>query len=352
MTIRDRRALCSAADETLQREGTRLKQILLLYLLIVTALSLGASILTVVLSDRIAETGGLRNMGLRSILSIAQTLLPTVQTVTVLCLQLGFTAAVLNARRGKDFSRDTLLGGFRRLLPLLWCYVLQALLYGLLGIVSMYLGVYIFLMLPMSQSFRELLTPLMESMSVMNSTLMLDNATMDAIASALTPALWIIAALYLPLLIPTHYRYRMAIYRLIDQPRPRAMMAMRESRVLLYRNRFALLKLDLRLWWFYALQLLAMLVCYGDVALALLGIQLPWSSTVSYFLFLILGLALQFAVFYFTMDRVTMIYVCAYESLILEFEQKKQDMERFIREQTNVPAPPSPPADRPWDDRY
>ena len=351
MTIRDRRALCSAADETLQREGTRLKQILLLYLLIVTALSLGASILTVVLSDRIAETGGLRNMGLRSILSTAQTLLPTVQTVTVLCLQLGFTAAVLNARRGKDFSRDTLLGGFRRLLPLLWCYVLQALLYGLLGIVSMYLGVYIFLMLPMSQSFREL-TPLMESMSVMNSTLMLDNATMDAIASALTPALWIIAALYLPLLIPTHYRYRMAIYRLIDQPRPRAMMAMRESRVLLYRNRFALLKLDLRLWWFYALQLLAMLVCYGDVALALLGIQLPWSSTVSYFLFLILGLALQFAVFYFTMDRVTMIYVCAYESLILEFEQKKQDMERFIREQANVPAPPSPPSDRPWDDRY
>ena len=352
MTIRDRRALCSAADETLQREGTRLKQILLLYLLIVTALSLGASILTVVLSDRIAETGGLRNMGLRSILSTAQTLLPTVQTVTVLCLQLGFTAAVLNARRGKDFSRDTLLGGFRRLLPLLWCYVLQALLYGLLGIVSMYLGVYIFLMQPMSQSFRELLAPLMESMSVMNSTLMLDNATMDAIASALTPALWIIAALYLPLLIPTHYRYRMAIYRLIDQPRPRAMMAMRESRVLLYRNRFALLKLDLRLWWFYALQLLAMLVCYGDMALALLGIQLPWSSTVSYFLFLILGLALQFAVFYFTMDRVTMIYVCAYESLILEFEQKKQDMERFIREQTNVPAPPSPPADRPWDDRY
>lgn len=351
MTIRDRRALCRAADETLRQEGSCLKQILLLYLTIVTVLSLGASVLSVVLSDRIAETGGLGGMGLRSVLSTVQTILPTVQTVSVLCLQLGFTAAVLNARRGEDFSRNTLLGGFRRLFPLLWSYILQALLYGLLGVISMYLGVYIFLLLPMSESFRSVLTPLMDSMSVMNGTLLLDDATMEALASALTPALWIIAALYLPLLIPTHYRYRLAVYRLIDQPRPRAMLALRESRVLMYRNRFALLKLDLHLWWYYALQLLAMVVCYGDVALALLGIQLPWSPMVSYFLFLILGLALQFAVFYFTMDRVTMIYVCAYEALIAEFEQKKQKMEQLLQDQMKAPAPPSPPTDQPWDDR-
>lgn len=324
MNIRDRRTLSHAAAETLGREGKRLQQILLLYLGIITALSLGASILTVVLSERIADTGGLRNMGLRSVLSTAQMLLPLVQTVAMMGLQMGYCSAALNAVRGRSFSRDTLLGGFRYFFPLLWSYVVQGLLYASLGITCLYLGSYIFLLLPMSAAFQELMLPLMNSLSVMSDTITLDGATAAAVTEALMPALWIVGALYLPLLIPTYYRYRMVAYRLIDQPRPHAMLALRESRLMMHRNRFALLKLDLSLWWYYALQILILLVCYGDSLLALLGVTLPWSDVVSYFLFLVLSLALQFAVFYFTMNRVTLTYVSAYESLLPEFEEKKR----------------------------
>jgi len=324
MNIRDRSAISRSTAETLVREGERLQQILLLYIGIITALSLASSILTVVLSERIADTGGLRNMGLRSILSTVQSLLPLVQNIALMGLQIGYCTAALNALRGKPFSRDTLLGGFRRFFPLMWSYVVQGLLYASLGITCLYLGSYIFLLLPMSEAFQALMMPLLDSISAMNDTIVLDEATVVAVTEALKPALWIVAALYLPLLIPTYYRYRMAIYRLIDQPRPRAMLALRESRLMMHRNRFALLKLDLSLWWFYALQVVILLVCYGDSLLALLGVTLPWSDTVSYFLFLILSLVLQFVVFYFTMNRVTLTYVSAYESLLPDFEEKKR----------------------------
>jgi len=344
MNIRDRHSLSRRAAETLNHNGDRLQKVLLLYLGIITALTLGSSILTVVLSDRIADTGGLRNMGLRSVLSTVQMLLPLVQTLAVMGLQMGYFSSVLNASRGKAFSHDTLLGGFRYFFPLMWSYVIQGLLYASLGIVCLYLGSYIFLLLPMSEAFQELMIPMMDSLSVMSDTVTIDEATVTAVTEALKPALWIVGALYLPLLIPTYYRYRMVAYRLIDQPRPHAMLALRESRLMMHRNRFALLKLDLSLWWYYALQLLVLLVCYGDSLLALLGITLPWSGMVSYFLFLSLSLVLQFAVFYFTMNRVTLIYVSAYESLLPDFEAKKRE---FLEKRAAIMQ-----ARKPWKEEY
>jgi len=344
MNIRDRHSLSRSANDALTRNGAGLQQILLLYLGIITALSLGASVLTVVLSERIADTGGLRNMGLRSVLSTVQTVLPLVQTIASIGLQIGYCTAALNALRGKSFSRDTLLGGFRRFFPLMWCYVLQSLLYISLGITCIYLGTYIFMMLPMSAPLQELMVPLMESFSVVSETITVDAATVDAITEALMPSLWFIAALFIPLLIPTVYRYRMVLYRIIDQPHPRAMLALRESRMMMQRNRFALLKVDLSLWWYYGLQILIMLICYGDSLLALLGVTLPWSPTVSYFLFLVLSLVLQFALFYFTMNRVTLIYVSAYESLIPDFEEKKRQL---IERQTAMMQ-----AKKPWKQEY
>lgn len=326
MNIRDRHSLFRSATDILDRDGARLQQILLLYVGIITALSLGASLLTFVLSERIADTGGLRNMGLRSVLSTVQTLLPMVQSIVSMGLQIGYCTAVLFAVRGSHFSRDTLLGGFRRFFPVMWSYFLQLFLYISLGIISIYLGTYIFMMLPMSAPLQSLMTPLMESINVMSETITVDDATVAAITEALKPSLWFIAALYLPLLIPTIYRYRMVLYRIIDQPHPRAMLALRESRMMMHRNRIALLKVDLSLWWYYLLQALILLVCYGDVLLAMLGVALPWSDTVSYFLFLSLSLILQFVVFYFTMNRVTLVYASAYESMIPDFEEKKRQL--------------------------
>ena len=82
-----------------------------------------------------------------------------------------------------------------------------------------------------------------------------------------------------------------------------------------------------------------------DLFLELLGVTLPWSATVSYFLFLVLSLALQFILSYFAMNRVTLVYTAAYEALLAEFEEKKAN----LRSRVNVPVKSR---SNPWNDQY
>ena len=323
MNIRDRRAIHQAADQSLANARGDAKQLLLLYLGITTGLSLAVAAVSLILSNRIADTGGLGNLGLRSILSTAKTVLPLAQSLIFLGLEMGYCTTALNISRGKAFSRDTLFGGFRRFFPLLRMEILLGFLYCGAALISLYPSVYIFLLLPMSEGFYEVLTPLMDSASALTTPLVLDEATTAAATEAMLPVLWIFAAAFLLLFIPMHYNYRLAVYRLIDQPRPGALRALRESRGLMRRNRFALFRLDLDLWWFYVLQAIILLLCYGDMLLPLVGITLPWSENVSYFIFLTLSLLLQFAVYYCSMNRIAVTYAIAYGTLLPK-EQPKE----------------------------
>lgn len=336
MNIRDRRAIHHAAGEKLDRARFPMGRILLVYLGISIGLSLGSALLSVFLSDRIANTGGLGNMGLRSILSTGQTILPLVQTLVVMGLEMGYCMAAMQVSREQPVTTDTLWGGFRRFFPLLRAMILQGLVYFAVGMMSMYLSAYIFVMLPISAQFREIIAPMLESVTVMSSSITLDEATIMEAAGAMLPVFWIFAGLFLLLFIPLFYQYRLVMYRLIDQPRPGALRALHESRVMMRRNRIALFKLDLTFWWFYILQVLSAAVCYGDVLLPLLGIELPFSATVSYFLFLILSLALQGVVYYFALNKVAVTYAVAYESLLPK----------------ETPAQPPVAANNPWQNQY
>lgn len=336
MNIRDRRAIHHTASEKLDQARGPMGRILLIYLGISIGLSLGSALLSVILSDRIANTGGLGNMGLRSILSTGQTILPLVQSLVVLGLELGYCMAAMRVCRGQNVSTNTLWGGFQRFFPLLRAIILQGLVYFAVGMMSMYLSAYIFVMLPVSDQFRQIIAPMLESVTVLNSSVTLDEATIMQAAEAMLPVFWIFAGLFLLLFVPLFYQYRMVIYRLIDQPRPGALRALHESRMMMRRNRFALLKLDLTFWWFYLLQFFSVTLCYGDVLLPLLGITLPFSATVSYFLFLVASLAMQFALFYFAMNKVSVTYAVAYESLLPK----------------EAPVQPPVPANNPWQNQY
>lgn len=337
MNIHNRRSVCEAADRSLRQAGEDPKKLLFIYLGIVTGLSLICSGLSVVLSNRIADTGGLSNLRLRSVLSTGQTILPLIQMLAALGLEMGYATVMLQVSRDQKVTRDTLFSGFRHFFPLLWATLLQYLLYVGVAFMCVYLSCYIFLMLPASQPFYELVMPMVESASVLSGTIELDEATIMAAYDTMTPMLLIFLGLYLLVFVPMHYNYRMVIYRLIDQPHPRALMALHESRVMMRRNRLALFKLDLHFWWFYALQLLIVAVCYGDLLLSLCGITLPFSGTASYFVFLCLSLAVQFAGYYFTMNRVSVTYATAYEALLPRQEQKPEE----------TSAPPVP-----WKNQY
>lgn len=336
------RTLSDTAKRNLEPKKRETQRIVLLYLVITTLLSLAASALTLLLSDRIAGTGGLRGMGLRSVLSTAQTLLPMVQTLVFMGLQLGYHDAALGVSRDKPVSLDTLWGGFRRFFPLLRAYLLQGMFYGATGFLCLYLATYIFLLLPASADFRNVIMPVIESASVLSGEIVLDEATLNTASAALKPLIWVFLPLFLAVFIPMHYQYRLTIYRIIDQSHPRAFAALLESRALMRRSRLTLLKLDLRLWWYYAAQLLLQALCYGDVLLALAGIALPFSDTVAYYLFLILSLALQFVFQYLTMNRVSVTYAVFYDELLT---RKKQLME----ERRMRPAAPKTPWSNPYE---
>lgn len=334
MNIRDRSAIHQTAEHSLANAKGDPKKILLIYLAIITGLSLAVAGVSILLSNRIADTGGLGNMGLRSVLSTAKSVLPLVQSVILLGLEMGYYTMALNITRGEPISNDTLFGGFRRFFPLLRAQILLSFLYLGLGLLAVYPGAYIFLMLPISEGFYEVLTPIMESASQLTGTVTIDEASMIAVSEAMEPALWIMGGLFLLLFIPTSYRYRMVTFRLIDQSRPGALRAMRESRAMMHRNRFALFRLDLSLWWFYALQGLTVALCYSDMLLPMLGITLPWSESVSYFVFLCLSLLVQFVVYYLFMNRVSVTYAAAYGALL-------------PKEQPQEPTPVNP-----WQNQY
>ena len=74
-------------------------------------------------------------------------------------------------------------------------------------------------------------------------------------------------------------------------------------------------KLDLSLWWYYLPVAAAMAVCYGDVLLPMLGVQLPLSETVASFGFYALYLLASFAVHYFLRNRAEVAYALAYDAV-------------------------------------
>lgn len=312
MDIRNRRALKEAADRSLAAAAYDPKKLILIHTGVSLLLALAATGLDMVLGTRIADTGGLSGLGMRSVLSTIQSFLRLANLVVLPFWELGLVFAAMRLAKGQETRPGSLLEGFRRWGPALRLFLIQALLYVGIGIVSMNIASYIFMLTPLALPLMEMLTPYLESPQTMP---VLDEATALAVARATIPMLLIFLALYLLMAIPFSYQLRMANYALMDAPYEGAMVAMRKSRRLMRRRKLQLFKLDLSFWWFYAGLVLTSLVCYGDVFLPLLGVALPFSETVSFFLFFVLSQGMQLALYYFLRGKVAVTYAHAYGAL-------------------------------------
>ena len=314
MNIRNIRQLHETARQRLDQAQYKNK-IILIYAAITVGLSALVTGASYLLGQQISKTGGLSNMGLRSVLSTVNTVLPVLQNLVLLCLELGFLNAMIRMSRGLYTSPQSLRAGMPRFWAAIRCTLLLSFRYILIGICSFYLAVTIFTMTPLSREAISILEPLMAQMTVMDTELVLEGAVVNQLVDSMVPAFVIWGLLLLVTLVPVYYRYRLANYILMDKPAYGALMALGESKVLMRKNCFAMFKVDLSLWWYYLLVGLSVVICYGDAVLALLGIALPWSDTVSYFLFYGLFLVAQFALYYFCGNRVGITYALAYEAL-------------------------------------
>ena len=312
MDIRNTRQLKEFSAERLAnaRDG---QKIVLYYSLITVAVSAAAAGVSYVLSQQIAKTGGLGSMGVRSALTTAQTLLPIAQSVFLMCLTLGYLSTMLRIARGQYASPNGMRLGFDRFWVLLRCALLKGLIFGAAAMASLYIAIMIYMMTPLSNSAVDILMPLVKNAGT--TGIALDDATYAQLMDATTPAMVIFGVLFLALAAPVFYRYRMADYLIIDRPATGALAALRDSRMMTKGSRWNLFRLDLSMWWYYAAILVSAAIGYGDQLLPALGITLPFSDTVAYFLFFGVYLAATFVIYYFLRNRVEVTYALAYDSL-------------------------------------
>lgn len=302
----------NAAERVAAAENS--KKIVLIYVGAVTVLALLVTVVNYVLKLQISQLGGLSNMGLRSVLSTVQSVLPMLQSVVTLCLQLGYMAAMLRVARQQYASEQTLKLGFDRFWVLLRYVILESCLYTLAGLAAFWIAVQVYLLTPLSRSAMSMVTPEMADPNVLIGLLQ-DPVFAGQITTAMMPLFVLFGILYAVLFVPINYSLRMGRYVLIDKPGQGAVFAMKESRNMMRGSRVRLFKLDVSLWWWYAISVFSTVLCYGDMLLPMIGVELPFSADVSYFLFYGLFLAAQFLAAYFFGNYIQVVYAQVYNAL-------------------------------------
>lgn len=285
------------------------KKTILAYAGIITAMGLLVSILTVLLDSKISNTGGLANLGSRSILSTIRSVLPLAQTVILMCLEMGYLCAAMRFSRKQYADHMELRAGFRLFAPAVRLTLLQTAVYFAILMVVTNAVVSVYTTSAFGKPLLEAMTPLLESGTP------LDDQSLTSLFWPMLPLLAVTLAVFALAAVPISYRYRMANYCLVDHPRAGAIAALRSSWHMMRGNCFRLFKADLHFWWYHLLTFLATLICYGDQILPLVGIRLPISETAAYFLFYAIYLAIQFFLFYRFRNRLEMTYVAAYDAI-------------------------------------
>ena len=291
------------------------KRIAAIYAGVTLGLSALVTILGLVLEAMMSGATGLGGMGRRTILSSVQSMLPWVVGLITMCVELGYQAAMLRVARGQYASPQTLRLGFDRFWVLLRCILLEGVILFAIAFGGIYIATMLFMLTPFSGRVMEVLSPVLEDVTLLSPEMVLDEALYDQLMQAMIPAFVMCAIVVAAAAIPVLYRLRMARFVIIDKPGIGALAALRESRKMMKGNCLRLAKLDISLWPYYIGCVFASLLCYGDVLLPMMGVRFPWSDTVSYYLFFALYLAVQFAVYYFLKNQAEVAYSIAYDSI-------------------------------------
>ena len=291
------------------------KRIAAIYAGVTLGLSALVTILGLVLEAMMSGATGLGGMGRRTILSSVQSMLPWVVGLITMCVELGYQATMLRVARGQYASPQTLRLGFDRFWVLLRCILLEGVILFAIAFGGIYIATMLFMLTPFSGRVMEVLSPVLENVTLLSPEMVLDEALYDQLMQAMIPAFVMCAIVVAAAAIPVLYRLRMARFVIIDKPGIGALAALRESRKMMKGNCLRLVKLDMSLWPYYIGCVFASLLCYGDVLLPMMGVRFPWSDTVSYYLFLALYLAVQFAVYYFLRNQAEVAYSIAYDSI-------------------------------------
>lgn len=302
------------AEESLQAAAYNPRK----WVLIHTAVSLGSSLLVAILSfilnQQIAGTGGLSGMGLRSILSTLQSLLNMAVTVAVPFWNIALVYAALQWVDGEPAGPESLVQGFRRFVPVLALRFLNSAIYTAIFMAVFYISMTIFWLTPFSQGALKIVESIFtETMTQEEMLALFTPELLLSLTKACVPALILCGVGFAALAIPVFYRLRFVEFSVMDGEG--GFNAVIENMRMNKGYGLQLFKLDLHFWWFYLLQFLSVALCYGDTILPLFGITLPISQDVAFFLFYALGILMQGLLLWLFQATVSGTYARAYREL-------------------------------------
>lgn len=309
MDILNPHTLRERADRALVR-GREPKKLVSYYAGIGMILSLLVNLAGLWLDEQISGTGGLSNLGTRAIFATAQQAIPLLSSFVAMCLELGYLGGMMRISRGQYADHTDLKVGFQKFWPLLRLTLLQGLIYLALGILAVQIGALIFTMSPWSEPMMNAIMGL----GITDATA-LDEATMVHLMGFAGPMYIISGLVYLAVLLPFMFKMRMSYFCLLDDPKGRAMVAIRSSNKMMRRRFVPMLKIDLILWPYYLATVLMYVLMYGDLLLAALGISAPVDPSLLSLLFFIASLITQFVIQITLRNRVEATYLMAYDQL-------------------------------------
>ena len=287
--------------------------------LIYAGAALGLSVLITVinflLSRQLESTGGLAGIGMRSVLTTAQSVLSFASLILLPFWDAGYRHSCLQLARGKRLWSDMLLEGFRRWGVVLRLNLLRGLLFTAIGFVCLQAAGMLYMLSPFSMPAMEAMSEIMESADPAAM-----EQAMEAVLPMLIPIYVIFAVVLLAVLIPVSYRLRLADMFIIDE-RCGARIAMLESNRRMKGHCVQYFRLDLSFWWYFLAQLAVTAVAYGDLALNALGVAIH--PDVSYFLFFGISALGQFLLIWRCAPMVFTAHALAYETLTPEEEPLK-----------------------------
>lgn len=312
MSIPSAKYLKKKASNRLQ-SGNDPKKVVLVYAGIVALSSLVVTVVQDLLDSQISQTGGIQNIGTRSMLTTADTVLTIAQLLLVMCLTLGYTGSMLRIARGQYASPNSLKAGGERIWVLLRTRLLQMLIMTAAAFALCFLVVNVCLLTPLSNRVIAVMG------TVSAEELLSNGLALMGLYSAMLPIILIYLVALVPLLWYFSCTYRMVDYLLIDRPQLGAFGVLRESRRMMQGNMKMMLRVDLSFWWYYLLQALVSMLVYLNMVLAPFAIGLP--PEVLYWGTVVLYLAADFALRYFFSNKVAVTYALFYDSLCPKQEQ-------------------------------
>lgn len=300
------------AKDLLAKHGASPKKLVLLH----TAASLGATLLTTtigfLLSREIAGTGGLSGMATRSILSTIQSVLELAVIFLLPFWEIGIIRAALNWQKGEAAGISQLTEGFSRFGSVFSAKFWSGTLYITVGFAAFYFSMFFFTMTPWANNLEAVYAQLPQ-VSTMEELLALMTPELTAqLVKTMLPMFVLFGLLFTAVCIFLFYRMRFMDFFVMEGDG--GIKAVVKSFQLTRGNCLQILKLDLHFWWFYLLQGLSLVLCYGDALLTAFGITLPLGPDGNFFLFYILGIVMQTVLFWQYNARRLTTYCLAFEA--------------------------------------